>query len=209
LKSFEVGRQDLAKVLRLTPRQINNLVDRGLPTVMSSDGKRKLYDLTTAVPWFVEYREGLQRNTEKEEAETRERKAKAALAELELGERTGELVRLSLFETILGEVLDDIRANLLNLPGRVAPQFPDPREAMTVLVPAVDDCLGSLRALADKYEDRGGDPLPDGFPAVKPLRKAGLRTFQALRRTEDLQKIPGIGPALEKRISAELQGVSV
>ena len=204
MKPFDVNQKDLATVLGITSRQVYNLGEKGLPSSKASDGSR-FYDLKVAVPWFVEYRKSLSRSSEKLEAEVRERRAKAALAELELEERMGSLVPVEYVEELVGPVLDDIRSKVVNLPGRVAPLFPDPKLAAEIITPATNDCLEALQTLADHLERKSGDPLPDDIPGVQTLRKAGVSTIQELRAMEDLTSIRGIGPKMEKKISRYLR----
>ena len=71
------------------------------------------------------------------------------------------------------------------------------RETLTVLVPAIDDFLDSIVAIADQLEEDAeeGDPLPDGVPFVEVLRAGGISTFQRLRRRlQELESFPNIGP---------------
>src|SRR4051812_47261284 len=44
---------DLAALLKVTPRQIHNLVKQGMPSFVDDDGKRK-YDGPECVAWFIQ-----------------------------------------------------------------------------------------------------------------------------------------------------------
>ena len=112
MKQFEVNQKGLSKVLKLTARQVYNLGEKGLPSTVSDDGSR-LYDLTIAVPWYVQHKVETTKSTEKQEAETRKKQAEASMAELELAERLGTLVPLETVHELLGPVLDDVRAKVL------------------------------------------------------------------------------------------------
>ena len=200
MANLTVNQRELSRVLSLDPRHVRRLDEKGLPSTLTSDGSR-LYDLTTAVPWYISNLKNRLKNTEKEQAEIRERKAKAAMAELELAERVGALVPVEYVEETLGPVLEDVRAKVVNLPGRVAPLFPNPRKATEILIPATDECLAALQELAGDLERQAGDPLPDDFPGLRVLHEAGVRTFQELREVKDLTAIRGIGLKMERRIN--------
>lgn len=152
----EVNQKTLARVLNLTSRQIRNLEEVGLPGGrVAENGRDRLYDLTVAVPWYVQRERERLKSTEKDEADIEKARAKAAMARLDLAEREGKLIPVALHTKLLGEILGEVRSRTLNLPGSVAPQLvgmDEEREVVAVLRPAVDRCLQSLVALADELD---------------------------------------------------------
>ena len=211
---LEVNQKTLAEVLNLTTRQVRNLDELGLPSRPAPNGKDRLYSLPRAVGWYLDRERERLRPSAKDQADARRAAAQARLAELELEEREGSLLPVVVHQRVMGEVFDDVRSNLLNLPGSVATQLvglAEPREAVAVLRPAVDNCLTRLVAIADELEDRAegsAGPLPEDFPAARYLLQAGITSLAALRRQiqeDTLEEIPGIGPARARAIRAEVE----
>ena len=143
MAEFESNRNDLAEVIGISPRQIHTLLENGMPSHLDRR-KRRRFNLKAAVPWYIRELKRRLRSTEKDEVELREKRARMELAEIELAEKQGGLVTLEIYHKVLGSVLDDVRANVLNLPGKVAPQFPNPREAMELGIATVYQDLAMI-----------------------------------------------------------------
>lgn len=209
---FLVNQAQLAAVLSLTTRQIRNLQDEGMPS--RAVGNQRQYDLRQVVPWYVARKQEEAKPERKSEADARKALAEARLKELDLAEREGELVPLAVHRRVMGEVFDDVRSNLLNLPGKVAPQLTgltSPREAVAILRPAVDQCLVSLVELAADLEDEadreeaGG--LPEDLPGLRWLVQEGVTSVAELRRRrDDLEEITHIGPVTAAALRDWLDG---
>lgn len=211
-EALEVNQKTFARIVSRTTRQIRNLHELGLPSRVDPETGERLYDLLVAVPWFVGHREDLLRPNARDDAETRRSIAKARLVELELAEREGDLVRLDVVEEELGDVLGEVRARFMNLPGRVATQLlgmEDQRDVVAVLQPAVDECLYSMEPLwVDLLAGRSvvPEPIPDDFPFVTYLRDAGVTSRQELLRGLDtLEELPRIGAKRAARIREAAQ----
>lgn len=185
-------------MLDLTSRSINNLREKGMPWLGVEDvpnGKPQ-YDLRAAVKWYVRYKEDLARPDAKGEAEIRKAQAQARLAELEVAEREKSLVPIEMFEEVMGEIMSEVRARLLNLPASVAVEVAatgDPIEARELLTREVDSALESIVQYGSGLGEY--DPvLEEDFPYLDVLHEAEIRTYGDLSAYDDLTTIRGIGP---------------
>lgn len=195
---WTIGQKDLAVVLDLTSRSIVNLREKGMPWlgVESVPNGKPQYDLRAAVKWYVRYKEDLARPDAKGEADIRKARAQARLAELEVAEREKSLVPIEQFEEVMGEIMSEVRARLLNLPSAVSVEVAatgDPIEARELLVREVDSALESIVQYGANLGDY--DPvLEEDFPYLDLLHAADIRTYGQLATFQDLTLIPGIGP---------------
>jgi len=61
---------------------------------------------------------------------------------------------------------------------------------------------------AEEAADDAVEPgFPDGFPRVTRLKKAGVQNLDDLRAVDDLQSLPGIGPAYAEEIRGALRSL--
>lgn len=120
--------QTVAQVLGLTVRRIQQLTQDGVLQT-HPEGKRRVYDLPTAVQAYLQYsisREAgkdagaaaVERRSALAEAEIKE--AKAAIATIELKELMGKMHRSEDVEALTTDMIYSIRAMLLAMPGRLA-----------------------------------------------------------------------------------------
>lgn len=143
--------KELAEVLPITTRQIRRLVDDGLPT--ESLGGRTMYPQRACVRWYIEYREQLAAGQEEmRDARYRKLQADARMAELEVAEREGSLVPLTVLESTLTTVLERLHARITaakgSLPVRVV-GLESPRAAKKVTDEALDELIDELRLVAE------------------------------------------------------------
>jgi phage terminase Nu1 subunit (DNA packaging protein) len=119
-----VGVQQLAKVLGVSRRRVNQLVLEGMPK--ASHGQ---YDLGACLLWAYQYEKSRKSTAQPIEnadlvAEKRRlTKAQADDAEISLAERRGQLVPISKFESEMAAMITTARQNLLNLSARIAPEL--------------------------------------------------------------------------------------
>lgn len=143
-------------------------------------------------------------------SKARREAARARMAELDLGEREGELVRWEVVEDVVGrELLDRLRAAIMNVPGRWGAQLvglESPREAQAVLKQMTREFLDHLSGpLADRFAAREDDrELPEDFPGREALLRAGIERLTDLSGLEDFEDVHGIGPVTSEQIEAEL-----
>ena len=112
----------ISKLLLLTPRRVNQLVNEGiLPRA-----ERGRYELVPVVQAYIKYlREKAVRGDISDDYanhRTRLLKARADMAEMEQAQLMDQLIPAADVEKAWGEVLAACRARLLNLPTKVAPE---------------------------------------------------------------------------------------
>lgn len=147
----------LAEKLAITPRQIRNLHDQGIPRQKS--GK---YPWPEARDWYIEFkqREHARRmgyeggaGDSWERSRARKTAAQALLAELEVAERRGLLVPVDTIAETLTVVGERIRQRLLGMPDRWALELvgiEEEVEAREVLERAVGEALEELSVLGSE-----------------------------------------------------------
>lgn len=211
----EVSQKELANsVLGLSARQIRNLEDEGLPH--RADGRRKLYPIPEAVQWYLQHkkRKALERveQADYDEAKARREQARARQEEIKLAKEEGRIITREAAEKTYGAALDQVRRELLNMPGRWGAQagFEEPRKGEKFLKGIAREILDHLSgAVADRVAVGGEQDLPEEFPGYGALTEAGVETFSDLLDVDDLEEVHGIGPVTAGKIRDELGGEAV
>lgn len=147
------NQQDLAALLGVTPRQVKNLVDGGKISSIV-EGGRRLYPLPLCVHEFVKYqRELAQVKEEKldqlDQAKLRKLNAEAEQAEMDLLRKRGELLDRPTSERAMSEVLQALRSEVDQMPGRYARktvQLANAQRARAVWREAANELLVRLGA---------------------------------------------------------------
>ncbi len=171
-------KKELADLLGLSVRQIDNLLVEGIPRVRR--GRRVLYG-ADAVAWYF------RRKLDAAEAErpadlNKERAAlvrvQRQLAEMELAEKEGRLVPLAYMQQQLEAICERLRAKLTVFPGKVAPLSIGLRsyaEALAMLKTAIAEAMASL-------SETGEDPELDAVPAGRSERASPARVAKRARK---------------------------
>jgi phage terminase Nu1 subunit (DNA packaging protein) len=160
----QVSISQLAEALNLSERWVQQLASQGMPK-----SQRGRYPLEECLRWYIRY---LQRAAERHETLTgraandvvkRERarllQAQAARAERRNLIESGQVVPLDLMRARLSTAIVTARQNLLQLPGRVAPQLEgEPRLVIKEKLRA--EVYAALAALA--VNGNGTPPEPMG-----------------------------------------------
>lgn len=126
LEVEKLNQRQIGRVLGVTPREIYNLEQKGLPRRVENG--RKIYPLDECVQWYARYRESVARRSgeakeKREQLETRGAEVEVRLKELELEREMGNVVTLDYMEQQNAGILHHLRAKLLSLPGRYSPQI--------------------------------------------------------------------------------------
>lgn len=131
---------DVAELLKLTDRQVRNLIqDKGLPA--KSDPRGYILDWYAVLDWYVTYRSGQKPGNggnrrpgnDPEDAEMpaetldeailRKTRAEADLKELQLAREQGQVVAVADLERVLSNSNRSIQTQVLALPAGLAPQL--------------------------------------------------------------------------------------
>jgi phage terminase Nu1 subunit (DNA packaging protein) len=152
-----VLQKELASRLSITPREVYNLVQKGMPRRVRN-GKVD-YPAARCVQWYIQYKvESTKKpvdddKSKKKDLLERQLEAEVRLAELELAREEGRTVTVEYMEAQLEGILQRLRSKLLNIPGKYAPMLVGLRtmaEAQAKLEPIVAEAMS---ALAESGED--------------------------------------------------------
>lgn len=160
--------QVIAKIFGVSTRRIEQLKAEG---VIKGQGRPTKYDLLPTIQAYIKYlsdkangREKRETDAELEtaklEAESRFKKAKADMAELELKELRGELHRASDVEAITTDHVMYLRSMLMAMPGKLAVDVaaidsaPEAAERIKQEVYGVLDRLAGYRYDPEEYKRR-------------------------------------------------------
>ena len=111
-----VNAQTVAQVLGLTVRRVQQLTQDGVLQTRP-DGKRRVYDLPSAVQAYLQYSIARESGKDAGAAAVERRRA---LAEAEIKELMGKMHRSEDVEALTNDLIYSIRAMLLAMPGRLA-----------------------------------------------------------------------------------------
>jgi phage terminase Nu1 subunit (DNA packaging protein) len=155
-----LSQSQLAEMIGVTPRQVRNLEDAGLPSEPGPRGK--VYPRRACRDWYLAFKEEAairrvrqESPTSLEDERVRLVAAQASLAELDLEQRRGGLVTVEDHIRHTERTLLVLRARLLNLPGMLAPRvvgLRSLREADAVLRGEMDAIFTELQKSATDLE---------------------------------------------------------
>ena len=153
-----VTQKELATLLGLTTRQVNNLVERGMP-VSSENGKRE-YDAPACIAWYRDQKvsEAVAAGgpDDLDAQRTRKTAAEARLAELELARLEGRMLTVEDAARELDAALDRLRAVLLSFVSRKAHLLVGKKsipEVSSVLDSAVHELMATLVEAGTNMEE--------------------------------------------------------
>jgi len=166
-----VNKVDLAALMGVSSVTIGQWVSKGCPYVQKgAAGKAWVFDVPEVVGWR-EQQVALQavgdtKSLDIDEARRRKLAAEAALSELDLAVRKGELVEIESVASAVAEEYANVRAKLLGLPTKVAPQaigITETAELQSLLESVVTEALEELvrdgvYSAEGATEAEGGEP---------------------------------------------------
>lgn len=115
-----------AQLVSITSRNVSYLIEKGLPTIV--EGGTRTLPLPDAVHWYIKYRvaqaggagEAL---NDLDKMKLRKLEAETQQQEIQLMKTRGELVDRVTVERLLADILQSLRAEMLNFPARWADDF--------------------------------------------------------------------------------------
>lgn len=113
------GTSDLAKLLMITQRRVNQLADEGV-IIRQIEGN---FILPEAINEYYAYKYQSNETIDYLAEKAKHEKAKRELTELELGKRRRELHEASDVEAVLSEMLTNFRAQIHGIPSKMAPML--------------------------------------------------------------------------------------
>lgn len=185
---------ELAALLGVHRNTVLAWVARGCPVHergSSGRGNEHRFDLAAVVRWREdEAARAATGNTEGidlDAARLRKVAAEAALTELEVAKKRGQLVEIEAVATVVGEQFAAVRARLLSLPTKLAPLLAastDLNEVQVLLQQGVNEALSELSGDGITGAVGEGDSRPDGGEPETPAASAsvgvGRRTKKAV-----------------------------
>lgn len=165
-----LGKQELATFLGISFPSIGHWVARGCPYVTKGGlGKKWEFNTAEVVAWreaqAADKAQGDVSSTDIDEARRRKMAAEAAMTELDLQVRRGELVEIETVAEAVGEDYANVRAKLLSMPSKLAPQLAvsdDPLACLALLETGIHEALEELTK-DDNYAS-------EEEPAAKPAK---------------------------------------
>ncbi len=149
--SEKLKQKEAAERLGVTGRQIHNLVNEGMPTVLES-GKR-LYPFPECMSWYIEYKiQAAAPKSDKVRDQLREIELRKALVEvrqmeLDLARDEARVVTIDYMEQQFASMLEGLRGKLQNFSGKTAPELVSldaPAKVRAVLDAAMAEVMAAL-----------------------------------------------------------------
>jgi phage terminase Nu1 subunit (DNA packaging protein) len=128
MSGVRLNKADLAKHYGKSLPTISQWVAKGCPFVSKGGpGKEWVFDSAEVASWreeqIAQQAVGDVESLDIEEARRRKMAAEAALAELDLFTRRGDLIEVDLVAGLIGEEYANVRAKILAIPTKLAPQL--------------------------------------------------------------------------------------
>ena len=166
MASYIVPRPMLAEIAGVTERQVTNYAKEGMP-----QAARGQFDLRECVPWLMDKARGRAKTTTEASSATELNIARRKRIELEMRERSGELVPV-----------EDVRRTVIGIASLVASMLDGFAPRIADEVAALDnpaeiqklvflECRSIRSALAEKARELEVDVTALPAPAKKPARK--------------------------------------
>ena len=140
--------QDLAELLRITSRRVNQLA--GMHILTRDEENR--YDLPSNIDAYFKYKYTSQEDVDYGREKAMHEAAKRRLAELELAKRNSEVHEAKDVEFVMTDMLTNLRSQLLGIPAKMAPVLAGQTEAY-IMQPLTDEIQSRLTELSDYRPD--------------------------------------------------------
>ena len=140
--------QDLAELLRITSRRVNQLAGSGVLT----RNEENQYDLPSNIDAYFQYKYASNEYVDYGREKAKHEAAKRQLAELELAKRNNEVHEGKDVEIIMTDMLTNLRSQLLGIPAKLAPVLAGQDES-TIMQALTDEIQSRLTELSDYRPD--------------------------------------------------------
>jgi terminase small subunit / prophage DNA-packing protein len=154
MAGMQLTKGDLARFFDVALPTVTSWVRKGCPYVeKGSKSKAWIFDTAAVAGWREEQAAqnavGDTASLDIEEARRRKLAAEAAMVELDLAKRRGEVIEIEEVAGVVGDDYANVRAKLLSLPTKLAPQLigiEDPAECKALIERGVSEALEELTA---------------------------------------------------------------
>lgn len=154
MAGVEVSKAELANIYGVSLPTISQWVNKGCPWITKgSPGKQWRFNTADVTTWREEHvAQQIQGDTSQldiDEARRRKLAAEAAMMELDLAKRRGEVIEIEQVAAIMGDDYANVRAKLLSLPTKLAPMLvgiEDTLECKALIERGVTEALEELTA---------------------------------------------------------------
>ena len=154
MSGMELSKADLARMYGVSLPCIGQWIGKGCPFVSKGGpGKQWVFNSADVLAWredqVAQQAMGDTRSLDIEEARRRKMAAEAALVELDLAKRRGEVIEIEEVAGVVGDDYANVRAKLLALPTKLAPQLigaEDLAECKSLIERGVAEALEELTA---------------------------------------------------------------
>lgn len=154
MAGIEISKADLAQYVGVSLTTITNWVRQGCPYVTKgAKGRAWTFNSAEVMTWreekIAQNAVGDTASLDIEEARRRKLAAEAAMVELDLAKRRGEVIEIEEVAGVVGDDYANVRAKLLSLPTKLAPQLigiDDPAECQALIERGVAEALEELTA---------------------------------------------------------------
>ena len=156
-----VNQSQLAETFGTTMPTVRAWVRRGCPVVQrGAKGKQWQFNTAEVAAWREQEAAaaavGDTSRMDLDESRRRKEAANAAMAEIDLAKRRGELVEVEHIAEIVGDEYSRLRQRLLGLPVKIAPMLDTAetlQERREIIEDAIVECLAELSADDDSLEE--------------------------------------------------------
>lgn len=166
-----MNQAELAALFEVTPKTIQNWTAQGCPIERKGGrGKPSMYRAADVIRWREDRAKlaatGDLAQMDMDEARRRKLAAEAAMAELVLDQKRGDVVLVALVEKEVGDCFSTLRARLLALGSALAPRLelaPDTAAIREIVDDAVIEVLDDISGTALAFTGDAGVDDPEGF----------------------------------------------
>lgn len=154
MSGIELSKADLARMFGVSLPCIGQWIGKGCPYVSKGGpGRQWVFNSADVLSWredqVAQMALGDTKSLDIDEARRRKLAAEAALVELDLAKRRGDVIEIEEVAGVVGDDYANVRAKLLALPSKLAPQIigaVDAAECQALIERGVSEALEELTA---------------------------------------------------------------